>query len=285
MAETVQLDDFPYVPVLKHIDAVVSEHGGERLFYPDPNRPFIDPRDWGTLTQLLNDDFADLAKGSVTAPKHAGRWMLERIDAACAAAGAPQRLGALSEAVYSAVAEAIDERARGLFQEKQAGCPSSLDGRTVVMEFARGGPDGSELPLAAPYGYRHSLSQLSEAILERAVVLYIWVTPEESRRKNTARTDPNDPDSILHHGVPMAVMLGDYGCDDMPWLVDNAAVPGTLAIEAHGRRFDVPVGIFDNRVDKTSFLRGEEAEWPAESVAAIHDGLLAAFTAVRTAAL
>ena len=143
----------------------------------------------------------------------------------------------------------------------------------MVIEFARGGPDGAALPLPAPLGYRYSFATLSEEILARASVLYVWVTPEESRRKNTERTDPNDPGSILHHGVPMAVMLGDYGCDDMEWLLQNSDRPDTVRIEAHGRTWHLPVARFDNRVDKTTFVRGDRAQWKEADVAALHDGL------------
>ena len=104
-------------------------------------------------------------------------------------------------------------------------------------------------------------------ILEQAVILYIWVTPEESRRKNADRADPNDPGSNLHHGVPMAVMLGDYGCDDMEYLIKTSEVENTVTVNAHGKTYHVPIGVFDNRVDKTSFLRGEPETWAADKVA------------------
>jgi hypothetical protein len=133
------------------------------------------------------------------------------------------------------------------------------------------------VPLPAPLGYRWSLARLAKEMLETATILYVWVTPEESRRKNFARTDPNDPGSILHHGVPIDVMLNDYGCDDMTWLEETARKPGTVTVEAHGETFDVPIARFDNRVDKTSFLRGAKGEWNADDVRAVHEGLKSAF--------
>ena len=152
----------------------------------------------------------------------------------------------------------------------------TLEGKTLVIEFARGGPQGSEMPLPSPYGYKYSVSQLSEAILAKATLLYIWVTPEESRRKNEARADPDDPGSILHHGVPHAVMIEEYGCDDMDWLVANARKDGTVPIQAHGQQYDLPTGRFDNRVDKTSFISAEPKDWAAEDVKAVQQVLKSA---------
>jgi hypothetical protein len=141
------------------------------------------------------------------------------------------------------------------------------------FEFARGGPQGSPFPLKACYGYKYSLGQLHPGLLEKATILYVWVTPEESRRKNFERADPNNPGSILHHGVPIEVMLGDYGCDDMDWLLQHSDRPDTVRVEAHGRTWHLPVGRFDNRVDKTTFVRGDRAQWKEADVAALHNGL------------
>jgi hypothetical protein len=110
-------------------------------------------------------------------------------------------------------------------------------------------------------------------ILEKAVVLYIWVTPEESRRKNADRADPNDPGSNLHHGVPMTVMLGDYGCDDMEYLTQQTEQKDTLTVSAHGNTYHLPIGIFDNRVDKTSFLRETPDRWDEEKVKVVTAGI------------
>jgi hypothetical protein len=112
-----------------------------------------------------------------------------------------------------------------------------------------------------------------DAILSRAAILYVWVTPEESRRKNRERTDPNDPGSILHHGVPIAVMMGDYGCDDMEWLVEHSDRPDTVKVGTRGKTFHLPIARFDNRVDKTTFVRSDPSAWSLANVTALHTGL------------
>ena len=186
-------------------------------------------------------------------------------------------LGKLPADLRHEVAEALEPECADLLQRKIAEVPDSLEGKTVVIEFARGGADASPMPLPAPYGYRYSLGCLSPEILSKASILYIWVTPEESRRKNAERTDPDDPGSILFHGVPLAVMYGDYGCDDLAWLLEQSDRPDTVCIEQGGRKYYLPVGRFDNRVDLTTFIREDAASWPEEDVAKLRAGLRAAF--------
>ena len=163
-----------------------------------------------------------------------------------------------------------------MLNEKHAGYPESFENKTIIIECARGGPDGAAMPLTGTFGYQYSLPMFCPEILEQAVILYIWVTPEESRRKNADRADPNDPGSNLHHGVPMAVMLGDYGCDDMEYLIKTSEVENTVTVNAHGKTYHVPIGVFDNRVDKTSFLRGEPETWAADKVADVTRAIRAA---------
>ena len=273
MGETVQLDDFPYVHMMRRVDDELVKLGKSRLYFEAPDRSFGDGRDWGTLIELLNPDYADLVEKRRYAPASAALLLMERFDAASKAVGAAERIAALDDASRKAVAEALEAEARQMLEEKMAAYPESLDGKTLVVEFARGGKQGSSMPLEAPYGYRYSIGRLAPAILKDASVLYIWVTPEESRRKNEARTDPNDPGSILHHGVPLHVMLNEYGCDDMDWLEQNAPVSGTIAIERDGQRFDLPIARFDNRQDRTTFVREPKEEWKPEDVKYLHEGL------------
>jgi hypothetical protein len=110
-------------------------------------------------------------------------------------------------------------------------------------------------------------------------VLYIKVTPEESRRKNLERAlpPPGVDDSTLFHGVPTSVMLGDYGCDDLEFLM--AAGGGDIRIDAHGRTFQLPAAVFDNTADITSFIRKTRnpADWSPNDAATLRAGLDAAF--------
>jgi hypothetical protein len=283
MGPTVQLDDFPYVHVMRRVDDELAARREPRLFFEAPDRSFRDPRQWGALIALVNEDHADLVARRAHRPASAAAALLDRLDAAAATVGAPRRLASLPAATREALSAALEAEAAELLREKHAGYPDTLGGKTLVIEFARGGAQGATMPLLAPFGYRYSLALLSPAILERAVVLYIWVTPEESRRKNEARADPNDPGSILHHSVPAHVMRADYGCDDMDWLEAESDRPGTLRIEAHGGVFHLPVARFDNRVDKTSFLRGERAAWRPEEIRGVHEGLRGALSKLAAA--
>ena len=142
------------------------------------------------------------------------------------------------------------------------------------------------MPIEPPYGYQHSLSLLSDAILSRSAICYVWVTPEESRRKNIERAKPQKAASTflsLNHGVPMAVMMNEYGCDDMAYLLETSGKADSVKVETRGKTFFLPVARFDNREDKTTFVRANPSEWKPEDVKALHDGLAAAFQRVAKA--
>ena len=262
IGESLQLDDFPYVHMMRRIDEELQAMGQSRLFYPG-EEPFIDGRDWGTLCCLLNEDYHDLKNRNVIRTDSAARLLFDRFDRAAAQAGIAPRIGLLDEELRRKLAERLENEARKMLDAKHAGYPTSFEDKTIVIECARGGPDGAAMPLTGTFGYQYSLPKFCPEILQSAVALYVWVTPEESRRKNSDRADPNDPGSNLHHGVPMSVMLGDYGCDDLQYLLESSDRANALRIEAHGQTYYLPVGVFDNRVDKTSFLRDDPQSWDA----------------------
>jgi hypothetical protein len=275
LGPTVQLDDSPYLHLMRCIDAALDEADKPPVFFPSPEKPFKEPRDWGTLLQLVNEDYSDLMSKRVIQPDSPASYLLDRLDNARRKVGAPASLSALDDDTRSHVCTAIEAEANRCLAEKQANYPKTLNGKTLVIELARGGPVGAEKPLPPPLGYRHALSQLLPEILERAVVLYVWVTPEESRRRNDERAVAKDQGSGLHRHVPHEVMLHDFGCDDIDWLMANSGEPDSITIEAHGQEFSLPVGLFDNRVDKTSFLRNDKKAWKQAQSTALHDALKA----------
>lgn len=280
---TVQLDDYPYVHMMRRIAEETLAAGDKPVFFSSNEEPFLDPRDWGTLIHLLNFDYAeltnppqDLVTGTAT------QWLLDRIDRARLLAGLDAATPSLQPMTVKRLKAALEHEAHAVFDGKKSAIPDSLEYKTVVIEFARGGPEDAPLPLPAPYGYEYALSLLSVEILERAAILYVWVEPEESRRKNQERAVPGrDGDaSILHHGVPEAVMRNDYGTDDLMWML--ALGGGSYVfVERDGKRFGIPTGVFDNRADLTSFLRADEANWSQFQVRQLHRELVNATAGLR----
>ena len=265
IGENLQLDDFPYVFMMRRIDEELEKLGEKRIFYPGET-PFYDGRDWGTLIHLLNEDYADMVNHTVFTPRSAARLLFDRIDRAALQAGIPPRLACLEEEIKGKLAEILEPEALAMLEKKQAEYPDSMEGKTLIIECARGGPDGAAMPLTGTCGYQYSLPLYSPEILRRAAILYIWVTPEESRRKNADRADPNDPGSNLHHSTPAAVMMADYGCDDIEYLAANSEKENCLTLHTSTGKRSVPIGIFDNRQDKTSFLREAPESWLQDKV-------------------
>ena len=125
--------------------------------------PFYDPLDWGTLIQLLNEDHRRVVEKDPFSLEGAGATLLDRIDSAREAVGGEAPLVALPAEVRRGVAMAMQTEAAELFGELAALCREDLQGRTLVIEFARGGPDGASMPLESPFGYAYSIAQLSPA--------------------------------------------------------------------------------------------------------------------------
>jgi hypothetical protein len=280
---TVQLDDYPYVHVMRRIAQEVRAAGEPPVFFPSDSEPFLDPGDWGTLTQLLNLDFTDLTDGAEPpAVGNAASWLLGRIDDARELAGMAPAISALPPMTRKRLYNALESEAGELVDARRSLIASGIEDKTIVIEFARGGPEGATPPLQAPYGYQYSLAQLDDEILERATILYVWVEPEESRRKNLERAVPGHEGdaSILHHGVPEAVMRQEYGTDDLMWLLTEGG-GSVIYVNKPDRVFALPTGIFDNREDLTSFLRAPEEEWSPFQLRQLHRELVNATAGLR----
>ncbi|HQL48182.1 MAG TPA: hypothetical protein PLC09_05895 [Holophaga sp.] len=289
MGPTAQLDDYPYVHFMHRIDDELLALGQSYRFYHGPNRPFQDDWTWAMLIELLNEDYDDLIHGRQHHVASAAQLLFDRMDAARIKAQMRPVLDELPWKVRMKLAKALEAECREDLDARNRQAAQGAEGRTIVIEAARGGAHGSAFPLTPPRGYASAFQTLSPAILERAAVLYIWVDPAESRRKNIERGLPNAQGSILHHSVPMEVMLGQYGCDDMAWLIEQSGHPDRIHVERiveEGGRFvpktyRLPAARFDNRQDKTTFVRKPRDQWQPQEVKAMHDELSRALQTLR----
>ena len=110
---------------------------------------------------------------------------------------------------------------------------------TTIIEFARGTEHG---------GYQQAFEHLSDHILERAGIVYVQVSFEESRRKNRKRFNPERPDSILEHAVDDKKLETLYRHDDWKDLVAGSNLENILQIRQH----KVPFVTFENEDDVTT---------------------------------
>jgi hypothetical protein len=138
------------------------------------------------------------------------------------------------------------ERINLEYRKKLARNSNYHDGKTTIVEFARGGENG----------IYEALSFLHEDVLRRASLMYIKVSYEESVRKNRRRARPGEEHSILHHSLPDAKMDFYYRTND--W--EKLAAKDPNYIEVKG--FKIPYAVFENEPEKTldPALIGEELE-------------------------
>lgn len=274
MGPNVQLDDYPYVHMQLRVDDELEAMGEPRAFHhpggEERNGPFFDSREIAGLCHLLNEDYLAIRAGQADNPENATLRLFERFDAASEAVGARPKFKDMDPAVIDELVKRLEPESREVFDDLAKIIPDSLEGKTIVIEFARGGPPEGEPPFPPGFGYKAALAQLSPELLRRAAILYIWVSPEESRRKNRARARPGEDGSILFHGTPEQVMLAEYSQDDMAWLVEGSDVPNTVPAETPEGIIHVPVARFDNREDLTTFLRNDQADWKEDEINKIH---------------
>jgi len=282
---TLQLDDYPYVHMMHRIDDELRNHGWHDVYYKGANRPFQNDWTWAVLIELLNEDYDHLVKTQPYVAASAAELLFDRLDAAHLKVGMHDVLGDVPHRIRKQVAKVLEAEARHEMDLLNKTCSTPREGHTIVIEAARGAANGSAFPICPPHGYQSAFQQLAPQILERSSILYIWVDPAESRRKNIERGLPNAQGSILNHSVPMEVMLGQYGTDDMAYLLEQSDRPDTVKVERiieEGgkyvtRTYYLPAARFDNRQDKTSFIRKPQAQWTAEEKKVMHDELANAF--------
>lgn len=139
----------------------------------------------------------------------------------------------ISNTLWHLLIERISLEYTKLLRDK----PSLHNTHTVLIEFSRGTEHG---------GYTTAFEHLSDTVLERAAVMYVEVTYEESLRKNRRRYNPDRPDSILEHGLADDKMERLYKEDD--FRAFSVADPEYLLV----RDQRVPYVIFDNSDDVTT---------------------------------
>lgn len=109
------------------------------------------------------------------------------------------------------------------------------DTMTTLVEFARGGDDAIQ----------HALSFLSDEMLNKASLMYIRVSYEESVRKNRRRAKKGQEDSILYHSLPDEKMEYYYKTND--WEKLEAKDPNYIEVKGH----KIPYAVFENMPEKT----------------------------------
>ena len=87
------------------------------------------------------------------------------------------------------------------------------------------------------------------------------------------RVKPDGQSSILYHAVPLEVMLNEYGCDDIDYLIKESDKPDTVKVERfvkvekNGKKvYDTKtwyllIARLDNREDLTTFIRKDTKDW------------------------
>ena len=108
---------------------------------------------------------------------------------------------------------------------------------TSIIEFSRGSEHG---------GYTGAFRNLSSEILNRAAVVYIDVSYEESLRKNRMRYNPRDPGSILQHSLPDEKMERLYRETDWEELTESD--PHYIMLGGS----KIPYAVFENEDDVTT---------------------------------
>lgn len=280
IGENLQLDDYPYVHMMRRIDEEFVKAGEKPIFFYTLDKSFIEKISWGVLIHLVNEDYEDLMARKIIKTESCAEYLLKRYDEARIKLNHlplfyKNNKPVVSGEKWEKILANLERESKDILDEKQKGYPDSFDGKTIIIEFARGGAHGAKMPI--PWGYEDCLKILHSDILANSSILYVWVTPEESRRKNRERAKPNASGSILHHGVPEEVMYNDYGCDDIDYLIETSDRKGFVKIKTFTDRIIyVPIAKFDNNIDKTSFIRDENWKEDKEKMRAIRDGIKSA---------
>ena len=239
----------------------------------------------------------DIKKLDKTIPKEYEadpvKWLFKRYDDASEKTGhIPRRFEELEKNTPKEKFEEFKKKCfdlcNTLLHDKYNNIPESLEGKTIIFEFSRGGAKGSTFPLQPPKGYEYTLSLFDDEILNNANILYIWVTPEQSFQKNKQRelegqqgkSQTVSTQLSLNHGVPDSVMMNEYGLDDFEYLMSLSKNGKYLPIKKNGKEFKVKAGRLDNRNDLTSDFRKPQKDWTNEQISKMTEAMKKAFDAL-----
>src|SRR5204862_2444599 len=117
LGETVQLDDYPYVHMMRRVSQELRKLGRDGLFFDSDDLPMKEPRDWGVLVELLNEDYDDLVRKRRPTAASAGEWLLDRFDAARRKVGADPAFGKLPADQRRVLIAAIESDARQVLDD------------------------------------------------------------------------------------------------------------------------------------------------------------------------
>jgi len=85
LGPTAQLDDYPYVHLMRRVSTELRARGEDPVFFESDQSPWLDPMDWLTLIHLINEDFAAMVAGQTYKPTAPN--LLDRFDRARTLAG------------------------------------------------------------------------------------------------------------------------------------------------------------------------------------------------------
>jgi hypothetical protein len=291
-----QVDDFPYVDGMKKIDAAAVEVLGHTIFFNTTDFNLFSDYDWGTLIYLINDDYFDILECNPKIPskfeKDPVEWLFNRYDVASVKTGhLPARFYDLRQKVgeekFAEFKKECFDLCNTLLHDKYANIPTSLEGKTIIFEFARGGTKGCDpsKPLTPPFGYEYSLSLFDKRILMNAAILYIWVTPEQSKQKafqrekegKEGKSQTVSTQLSLNHGIAETVLDKEYGMDDFDYLLSKSPEKNYVPITRDDVEYKIKAGRLDNRKDLTSDFRKPQNEWTKEQCDNMFNALKSAF--------
>jgi hypothetical protein len=291
-----QVDDFPYVDGMKKIDAAAVKVLGHTIFFNTTDFNLFSDYDWGTLIYLINDDYFDILECNPKIPskfeKDPVEWLFNRYDVASVKTGhLPARFYDLRQKVgeekFAEFKKECFDLCNTLLHDKYANIPTSLEGKTIIFEFARGGTKGCDpaKPLTEPFGYEYSLSLFDKKILMNAAILYIWVTPEQSKQKafqrekegKEGKSQTVSTQLSLNHGIAETVLDKEYGMDDFDYLLSKSPEKNYVPITRDDVEYKIKAGRLDNRKDLTSDFRKPQNEWTKEQCDNMFNALKSAF--------